>query len=734
MAKLLLVSNRVPWTVSSEGGKGVLKPSSGGLATALAGTHARGETLWVGWPGDLNGLDAEGRTAVLEELRAHRVISVELSSEEVERYYEGFSNGVLWPLFHYMLDKVRLDTDQDWDAYAAVNQRFAQAAAECAEPGESVWVHDYQLMLVPRYLRELRPDLRIGFFLHIPFPAYEVFRILPCRELLLQGVLASDLVGFHTPGYQAHFSNASRRILGAESREDGIDYEGHHVALGDYAIGIDADTFSRTADSPTVTARVQEIRQGLGGRTLILGVDRLDYTKGIPQRLLAVERYLELHPEMRDSILYLQAAVPSRERVEAYAQYRRQVDEVTGRINGLYGSPTRVPVHCLHRSIPFEELVALYRAADVMLVTPLRDGMNLVAKEFCATRTDDSGILILSEFAGASADLREAILVNPYDTGAIAEAMDTALRMPPGQARGRMRALRKRITTHDVHRWAETFVRDLQAQGPPPHAFAVHEAFLPSLLEDAADAERIALLLDYDGTLVPFTEQPQDAVPDPELLALLDRLAGLEGAELVLVSGRGKDVLDEWFGRNSFILHAEHGLWRKAGPGSPWIARIDHDPAWKVEATTILGGWARNHEGALLEEKDHSMAWHYRQVRRGVSNQNLKAIRDSLRPLADREGLELLDGSKVLELRLRGAHKGLAVDEVLLSPGTLVVALGDDRTDEDLFRALPPSALSIRVGQGPSRATTRLPDPMAVRRFLEDLAIGLEAIPRKVLV
>ena len=734
MAKLLLVSNRVPWTVSSEGGKGVLKPSSGGLATALAGTHARGETLWVGWPGDLNGLDAEGRTAVLEELRAHRVISVELSSEEVERYYEGFSNGVLWPLFHYMLDKVRLDTDQDWDAYAAVNQRFAQAAAECAEPGDSVWVHDYQLMLVPRYLRELQPDLRIGFFLHIPFPAYEVFRILPCRELLLQGVLASDLVGFHTPGYQAHFSNASRRILGAESREDGIDYEGHHVALGDYAIGIDADTFSRTADSPTVTARVQEIRQGLGGRTLILGVDRLDYTKGIPQRLLAVERYLELHPEMRDSILYLQAAVPSRERVEAYAQYRRQVDEVTGRINGLYGSPTRVPVHCLHRSIPFEELVALYRAADVMLVTPLRDGMNLVAKEFCATRTDDSGILILSEFAGASADLREAILVNPYDTGAIAEAMDTALRMPPGQARGRMRALRKRITTHDVHRWAETFVRDLQAQGPPPHAFAVHEAFLPSLLEDAADAERIALLLDYDGTLVPFTEQPQDAVPDPELLALLDRLAGLEGAELHLVSGRGKDVLDEWFGRNSFILHAEHGLWRKAGPGSPWIARIDHDPAWKVEAKTILEGWARNHEGALLEEKDHSMAWHYRQVRRGVSNQNLKAIRDSLRPLADREGLELLDGSKVLELRLRGAHKGLAVDEVLLSPGTLVVALGDDRTDEDLFRALPPSALSIRVGQGPSRATTRLPDPMAVRRFLEDLAIGLEAIPRKVLV
>jgi trehalose 6-phosphate synthase/phosphatase len=733
LAKLLLVSNRVPWTVASAGGKGVLKPSSGGLATALAGTHARGETLWVGWPGDLSGLDAEGRTAVLEELRTHRVIPVELSAEEVERYYEGFSNGVLWPLFHYLLDKVRLDTDQDWDAYATVNQRFAQAAAECAEPGDSVWVHDYQLLLVPRYLRELRPDLRIGFFLHIPFPAYEVFRILPWRELLLQGILASDLVGFHTPGYQAHFTSTARRLLGAESRDDGIDYEGHHVALGDYAIGIDAEMFSRTADSPAVLARVQEIRQDLGGRTLLLGVDRLDYTKGIPQRLLAVERFLELHPDLRDSILYLQAAVPSRERVEAYAQYRRQVDEVTGRINGLYGSPSRVPVHVLHRSIPFEELVALYRAADVMLVTPLRDGMNLVAKEFCATRSDDSGILILSEFAGAAADLREAILVNPYDTGAMALALDTALRMPPGQSRARMRALRKRVATHDVHRWAEAFVRDLHAQGPPPHALAAHEAFLPSLLEDAADAERIALLLDYDGTLVPFTERPEDAVPDPELLALLDRLARLESTELHLVSGRGKDVLDAWFGGGPFILHAEHGLWRKAGPGSPWIARMDHDPGWKVEAKTLLEGWASKYEGALLEEKDHSLAWHFRQVVRGVSSQNLRAIRDSLRPLADREGLELLDGSKVLELRLRGAHKGLAVDEALLAPGTLVIALGDDRTDEDLFRALPPSALSIRVGQGPSRATTRLPDPKAVRRFLEDLAAGLEALPRKVL-
>ena len=481
-SRLLLVSNRVPWTVAVAGGVGTLKPSSGGLATALARTHERSETLWVGWPGDLAGLDPLERNKILDALQRNRIVPVELSDAEVEHYYEGFSNGVLWPLFHSFLDKTKLEMDKDWDAYLAVNKRFAQATAQRAVPGDSVWIHDFQLMLVPGMLRELQPDLRIGFFLHIPFPAFEVFRVLPWRETLLQGVLGADLVGFHTQDYQAHFAKAASRILGAQPAAEGLTFQGRPITLGSYGIGIDALAFARAAASPPVLERVAEIRRDLGGRTLLLGVDRLDYTKGIPQRLLGVERYLEQHPDQRGSILLLQVAVPSRERVPAYIEYRKQVDEIAARINGHFGTPGRVPIHLLHQSFPFEGVVALYRAADVMLVTPLRDGMNLVAKEFCATRGDDSGVLILSEFTGAAQVLREAILVNPYDTQAMAVALDTALRMPQDQVRGRMGALRRQVATHDVHRWAKAFVVDLEAQAPDPGTDASRPMNAPAKL------------------------------------------------------------------------------------------------------------------------------------------------------------------------------------------------------------------------------------------------------------
>jgi trehalose 6-phosphate synthase/phosphatase len=405
---------------------------------------------------------------VLEALQKHRIVPVELTAAEVEHYYEGFSNGVLWPLFHAFPDKIRLEMDQDWDTYVAVNKRFAQATAARSGPGDSVWIHDYHLMLVPQLLRELRPDLRIGFFLHFPFPTFEAFRVLPWREALLQGVLGADLVGFQTREDTAHFAHAVEQLLRAEPAETGLWLQGRHVRLGTYGISIDAQAFSRSAASPAVAKRVAELRRDLGGRTLILGVDRLDYTKGIPQRLLALERHLERHPDQRDRFLLLQIAVPSRERVPAYIEYRKQVDQLAARINGRFGLPDRVPIHLLYQSFPFEGVVALYRAADVMLVTSLRDGMNLVAKEFCATRGDDSGVLILSEFAGAAQELREAIQVNPYDTGALANALDTALRMPREEIRQRMHALRERVAIHDVHRWAEAFVHDLEHRVAAP--------------------------------------------------------------------------------------------------------------------------------------------------------------------------------------------------------------------------------------------------------------------------
>ncbi len=584
---LLLVSNRVPWTVAAAGGVGSLKASAGGLVTALARTHERSGSLWVGWPGDLTALDGPEREKILGQLQEKRIVPVEVSAAEVERYYEGFSNGLLWPVFHAFPGQAGLGKDRDWEAYVAVNERFAAAAAAQAAPGGLVWIHDYQLMLVPQRLRELRPDLRIGFFLHIPFPPPDAFQALARSKDLLQGVLGADLAGFQTPEDQAHFAEAAGRILGADAAASALRFQGRATRLGTFPIGIDFRAFAQAAGSPTVTARAAEIQRNLGGRTLILGVDRLDYSKGIDKRLLALERFLEQHPERRGTFVMIQVAAPSRENVPAYKEYRQRVDAVAARVNGAFGTLGWVPVHLLHQGFPFEEVVALYRAAQVMLVTSERDGMNLVAKEFCAAREDDSGVLILSRFAGAARELPDAILVNPYDLGAVAEALDTALRMPADQVRHRMRALRRQVAAHDVYRWSEAFLRDLEAQ---------EAALDPAAM---AGAERVVLVLDYDGTLVPFAPRPEDAKPDPELLALLGRLAGIGKLELRLVSGRSRENLEAWFGHLPFRLHAEHGLWRKDGPGAAWAARIEHGSDWKQEAKAGLADWCRQYRGVV---------------------------------------------------------------------------------------------------------------------------------------
>jgi len=726
MTRTIFVSNRLPWSIAIKEDQAALQATSGGLATALAGPHGDGESCWVGWPGELSGLSVPERVRILGELRARRFVPVDLTHEEVKRYYEGFSNGVLWPLFHYLLDKVRLDADLDWDAYESVNERFAAAIAETAENGDSVWVHDYQLMLVPRILRELRPDLRIGFFLHIPFPAQEVFRILPWAEALLQGLLSADLIGFHTRDYRDHFAACANQMLGAEPAPNGIHYQGRVVRLKGYAIGIDAEAFAKLAGSQDVIVRTQKIREEVEGRRILLGIDRMDYTKGIPRRLMAFERYLESHPAMRDKVLFLQVAAPSRQGVEAYATFRKQVDEIAGRINGLYGSPSRVPIHLLYQPYPFEELVALYCAADVMLVTPLRDGMNLVAKEFCAARNDHAGVLVLSEFAGAAAELNEALQVNPYDIGAVAAAIDRALALEPSEVALRMKALRRRVFRGNVHRWAKAFLADLEELSVEAEP-SVYSALLQRIAHEASCAQSIELMLDYDGTLVPFVETPEDATPDDDLLRLFKQLAAIPSLRLHLVSGRSRDVMEAWFAGLPLALHAEHGFWHKASADSSWCAARPPASEWRPEVNQLLETWRERHPGSRIEQKDSSVAWHFRQVSRGLNRHGLRHLQEEAAPLLQCHGLEILAGQKVLEFRLKGVQKGMAVTAEMRKEGSLVIAIGDDQTDEDLFRALPPTGISIRVGQGPSEANARISDLYLVRRLLTDLATRLSA-------
>jgi trehalose 6-phosphate synthase/phosphatase len=721
--RLLIVSNRLPITATVSGDTVSFTQASGGLATGLRGCHERTDGLWIGWPG-IDAPPSPLQSALDTQLAERGIVAVHLTREEVRQYYEEFSNGVLWPLFHYLLDRLPLGPTS-WSTYEAVNRRFADAAIARYQPGDLIWVHDYQLMLVPEMIRRRLPDARIGFFLHIPFPSAEVFRILPWRRQILAGLLGADLLGFHTFSYQQHFAAAVSELTGAEPDEDGVWLEDHRVRFGVFPMGIDAQSFTSLAASPAVDDAVAELKAQAGRRAILLGVDRLDYTKGIPRRLLAFESLLQ-DEALHDRIRLVQVAVPSREAVPSYQEYRSEVDGMIGRINGTYGTITAVPIHYLYQSITPEQLVALYRAADVMLVTPLRDGMNLVAKEYAASRVDGDGVLILSEFAGAAEELQEALTVNAYDTESIAAAMRHALVMPGAERRSRMRALHDRVITYDVHRWAEHFVEILSSD-PPIDRRTTSDAALRDTIAAIRAASPLAILLDYDGTLVPIAATPDEAQPDGDLLQLIDALADRPNTSVLMVSGRSRDTLDAWFGALPIELWAEHGVWFKPPRAEVWAATIDEVAGeWLERARARMAAFARTTPGAFVEVKTSSVAWHYRRAARGFGAAQARELRVALsRELADLPA-EILEGKRVVEVRPRGATKAAVVSHLLARPDppSIVVAFGDDRTDEEMFAALPRTAISIHVGGGASLATHRLRNPQAVRAFLAALIDG----------
>lgn len=461
MRRTLIVSNRLPVTAQVEDEEITLQGSTGGLAAGLRGTHERSGGLWIGWPGEMPRLGAGRLRALDEKLASDRLVPIHLSSREVRRYYEGVSNAVLWPVFHYLQDRVSWRV-AGWETYRAVNERFAETVAEHYRPGDLVWVNDYHLLLVPALLRGLAPDARIGFFLHIPFPSHDVFRVLPWRSEILHGLLGADLIAFHTESYARHFAQSLTHTLGLDADADGVRVGERRVTFGGLPMGVDSGAWSARADDTEVQERAKAIQREAGDRSILLGVDRLDYAKGIMERLLAIERLFDNDPSLAQRVRFIQVTVPSREGVEAYAGFRRRVDEFVGRLNGKYATPDAVPIHHLHQSLAPEEIAALYRAADALLVTSLRDGMNLVAKEFVAARTDGDGVLLLSEFTGAAGELRDALPVNPYDIEGTAEAIHRALTMPDRERRARMAALRKYVMANDVHRWSERFISGLE--------------------------------------------------------------------------------------------------------------------------------------------------------------------------------------------------------------------------------------------------------------------------------
>jgi trehalose 6-phosphate synthase/phosphatase len=735
--RLLIVSNRLPVTARSAADGVRLTLASGGLATGLRPWHEQSGGLWIGWPGDVSRFTAAQRDQLDRQLAGRGIVPVHLSVEQIDRYYHGFSNRVLWPLFHYLIDRVPVDA-AGWESYRQVNETFAAAVAREYRPGDLIWVHDYQLMLVPALVRQKLPEARIGFFLHIPFPSSEVFRILPYRREILNGLLGANLVGFHTYSYMRHFAASLLHVGGVEADIDRVRAGDREVTLGVFPMGVDAEGFASLARSPGIATDVAAIRRDAGERRILLGVDRLDYTKGIPRRLQAIERLLARDPDLRDTIRYIQVAVPSRGEVDSYQRFRRQVEEMVGRINGTCGTLGSTPVHYIHRSVSMRQLTALYRAADVMLVTPLRDGMNLVAKEFLAARVDEDGMLVLSEFAGAAAELDGAFVVNPYDVDGVAEAIRKALALPREERQARMRTARRRVFEYDVHAWADAFLARLSAEAPSDRrpASARHPA-LETAIAQARQSPSLHLLLDYDGTLVPLARAPELAVPDAELLSLLDTLTAVPGLELQLVSGRPRDTLETWFGQLPLSLWAEHGFWHRPGPDAPWRATARLSPAWMARVVPILEQFTTTTPGSRIETKSASVAWHFREAGAEFGVRKAHELRMLLTDALSNQPLEVLEGKKIIEVRLRGVSKAIvarSIEHNTPAGEGALIAIGDDETDEDLFAALPPSSLTISVGHRVTRAKYTVPDHHAVRQLLASLVADSGARSRRLAV
>ena len=725
--RLLLVANRLPLTARlNDDGHVTVERSAGGLATGLWGPHQRSGGVWIGWPGELQ-LDSEQRSELNERLGDLRAQAVYLTEDEINEYYENMANGVLWPLFHYLIDQLPDDLG-DWNVFRSVNEKFARAVIDEYRPGDMIWVQDYHLVLVPAMLRKALPQARIGFFLHVPFPSSEVFSVLPWREEILRGLIGADLIGFHTPGYLRHFTTSLRRVLGVEVDVDRLWDGDRQVRVGVFPMGIDSAGWAERAETDEVARQLAGLREESGDRKIIIGIDRLDYTKGIPRRLLAIDRLFADHPDLCDRARVIQVTVPSREHVEQYAEFKRRIDEMVGRINARHATATWVPIHHLYRSISPDEVCALYRAADVMLVNPVRDGMNLVAKEFVAARTDEDGVLILSEFAGAATELGDALNINPYDVERFADRIYRGLEMPESERRMRMKSMRSHVMTHDVHEWADSFISALAASesiamAPRPHSSPVE---ITRIIETVRRAPQVVLILDYDGTLVPFAPTPDQAAPDPALLDLLESLARRPGMRVHVVTGRTRTSIDRWLGKLPIGLHAEHGLWSRMTLDSPWRILRPVSQDWKEKVRPIMEHFVEATDGSLIEEKTASLAWHYRLAKADFTHEHdfgefqAKELRLLLSEMLSNVPVQVITGFKVVEVRPQGVNKGMIVPLLLssLDDDGVVFAIGDDRTDEDLFAAMPDASLTVKVGSGPTLARYHVNTVEESRRLL----------------
>lgn len=733
MSKNIIVSNRLPIQIQKvENSTYRVDQSSGGLATGLKSVHREGNSLWIGWPGiQEEALNDQEKSDVEKQLQDNNYLPIHLNGGEIEEFYNGLSNTCLWPLFHYFTEFTHFDEKQ-WNSYLQVNQKFADAIIANSQEDDIIWIHDYQLLLCPDLVRKKRPNVCIGLFLHIPFPSFEIFRIFPKREELLKGMLGADLIGFHTYDYQRHFVSSATRILRLTANFNELNYSGRNIVVNTFPMGIDYQKFESFAlkhkaqkeEEKSNLRKQLEIHKKEKDSLLILSIDRLDYTKGVVNRLCAFEQFLEQYPEYIGKARLIMLAVPSRSNVPQYQQLKNETDQTVGRINGKFARVNWTPIWYFYRSMPFEDLIDLYISSDIAMITPVRDGMNLVAKEYLATRVDGDGILILSEMAGAAKELHQAIIINPFDPQDMIQALKKSADMTKEEQIQRNKISRNRIQRYHVEHWAKDFMKslnDVKLQQEKNQTPRLNSQIQASIKEELKASKNAVLFLDFDGTLVNFNDDPLKALPSQETINTIAKLNQSPHVEPVIISGRSMEFLENVFEELEINLIGEHGYQIKH-KGTRFDNSDIHNSKWKEHLIPILEGFSDRTPGTFIEVKHHALVWHYRKADPELGKVRASELKTLLKSLIT-SNLTILDGDCVIEITHSQINKGsTALSLCNENKYDFIMAIGDDVTDENMFIHLPEKTHSIKVGKKETQAKNYLSNVEAVQDFLKYLS------------
>lgn len=735
MSRLIMVANRTPIVVEKNNGQIEFVHRSGGFASGLTDFYEQNNCIWIGWPGITeNELSINEKEKIRLTLQDQKCFPVYIEKHDIENHYHGFSTKTLWPIYHYFLQHATFDI-QYWESYKHVNQLFADNISEIIEDGDQVWIHDYHLLLLPQLLRIKFPQLKIGLFTQVPFPSYELFRALPWRTEILEGMLGADLIGFQTYDYERHFLSCVQRLMGLDSFFNRIRYDERILLAGSFPMGIDykkhemlaLDLIEREKNGQSASLHQRIKQQFLNeiDNKIIVSVDRLDYTKGFPERLLAFEKFLKTNPNSIEKVSLILGVIPSRESVTEYKKLKKEIDRIVGRINGQYSTMSWMPIWYLFHTFTQEELVELYATSDIALITPLRDGMNLGAKEYVASRPDKTGVLILSELTGAAKEMTEALIVNPNNIDEIVTAIETAIAMPEEEQMARFEALQARLRRWDETRWANDFMEKLnkvKALQEKKLTKKINTEIEETIYQEYHGTNERIIFLDYDGTLTGFNKDPQKASPDEELYDILTRLTTDKHNHIIIISGRDKETLSKWFSPEWDITFiAEHGVWFRE-PGTQWHMLEEIDNEWKDQVKPTLDLYSDRTPRSFTEVKNYSLAWHYRDADPDLGKQRSWELKDELMSMAANLNLEILDGDKVIEIKYSGVNKGRAAATKLAEkPYDFIMAIGDDWTDEYTFKALPENANSIKVGVKHSAARYYLETVENVRELLKKM-------------